>query len=242
VLALVHDEGDARIDAMPCRRAARAEERNVMSEPALVVVDMQRYFCERGSVLERFISSALPDGAEWYFESLQRVIVPNIRQLIGTFRSRALPIIFTEFGSHTADGRDLPPWARRMNDRSVAALGERCFPPLSDPAARVIDELRPSVGEEVFGKATSGPLAGTRIDAHLAALKADPVVVTGVMTDICVTGMTRELADCGFDVVLASDACSTFVKHSHEWSIQLLGASFATAAETEKIIGDLVNR
>ena len=62
MLALVEDEGDARIDAMPCRSAASAEERNVMSEPALVVVDMQRYFCERGSVLDRFISSALPDG------------------------------------------------------------------------------------------------------------------------------------------------------------------------------------
>jgi nicotinamidase-related amidase len=34
-------------------------------------------------------------------------------------------------------------------------------------------------------------LAGTRLDTHLAALHADPVVVTGVMTDMCVTGITR---------------------------------------------------
>lgn len=90
-----------------------------------------------------------------------------------------------------------------MNDGAVAALGERCFPPLSDAAARVI------------GKSTSGPLAGTRIDAHLWAVNADPVVVTGVMTDMCVTGMTRELADSGFEVVVVADTDAVVAESTH---------------------------
>jgi nicotinamidase-related amidase len=210
-----------------------------MGEAALVVVDMQRYFCEREFPLDRLISMGMPDDTDWYFDTLKNTVVPNIGRLIAAFRDRGLPIAFTEFGSHTADGRDLPPWARRMNDGAVAALGERCFPPLSDASARVIDDLRPEVGEPVFGKSTSGPLAGTRIDAHLWAVNADPVVVTGVMTDMCVTGMTRELADSGFEVVLVGDACSTFVKTSHEWSVQFLGSSMATAADTDAVIANL---
>ena len=207
-----------------------------MSEPALIVVDMQRYFCDRSSVLARLMGGLVaPDGGAWYFDSLPRV-VENIRRLLATFRERGLPIVFTEFGSHTADGRDLPPWARRMNDAAAAAFGEPCFPPLADPAARVIDDLRPAIGEAVFSKSTSGPLAGTRIDAHLAAINADAVVVTGVMTDMCVTGMTRELADSGFEVTLVGDACSTFIEASHQWSIQFLGGSFATTADTTAVI------
>jgi nicotinamidase-related amidase len=207
-----------------------------MGQPALVVVDMQHYFCEPGSVLARLVGIGLPDGGSWYFDLLQRVVVPNIQELLAMFRRQGLPIVFTEFGSRTADGRDLPPWAHRLNEASASALGQRCFPSLTHPAARVIDELRPVAGEVVFSKSTSGPLAGTRLDTHLAAVHADPVVVTGVMTDMCVTGMTRELADSGFDIILPSDACATFAESSHEWSIQFLGSIFATTAKTDAVI------
>ncbi|OBA71013.1 hypothetical protein A5641_11385 [Mycobacterium sp. 1554424.7] len=210
-----------------------------MPRPALVVVDMQRYFCEPDSALARFVGLGVADGGSWYFDLLRRVVVPNICRLLAAFRGRGLPVVFTEFGSRTPDGGDLPPWARRMNDLAVAAVGERCFLPLADPAARVIGELRPVVGEEVFQKSTSGPLAGTSIHTHLVGLSADPIVVTGVMTDVCVTGMVRELADSGFDVMLASDACGTFVQDSHDWSTQFLAASFARGAETDGVLAEI---
>ncbi|OBK46989.1 hypothetical protein A5655_08355 [Mycobacterium sp. 1081908.1] len=206
----------------------------------LVVVDMQRYFCEPDSALARFVSRGLADGGSWYFDLLRRVVVPNIGRLLAEFRARGLRVVFTEFGSRTPDGGDLPPWARRMNELAVAAVGERCFLPLADPAARVIDDLQPVAGEEVFTKSTSGPLAGTAIHTHLADLKADPVVVTGVMTDMCVTGMVRELADSGYDVMLATDACATFVQASHEWSTQFLGATFARPTETDAVVAEML--
>lgn len=212
-----------------------------MPAPALVVVDMQRYFCEPDSVLARLVGTGLPDGGRWYFDSLRRVIVPKISRLLAAFRERGLPIAFTEFGSRTADGGDLPPWARRFNEMAVAALGDRCFLPLADPASRVIGELRPGTGESVFQKSSSGPLADTCIHTHLAELQVDPVIVTGVMTDMCVTGMTRELADSGFDVVLAGDACGTFVQASHDWSVQFLGSSFARLADTEAILAEMLD-
>jgi hypothetical protein len=37
---------------------------------------------------------------------LQRVIVPNIRDLLTMFRRQGLPIVVKEFGSRAADGRD----------------------------------------------------------------------------------------------------------------------------------------
>jgi nicotinamidase-related amidase len=56
------------------------------------------------------------------------------------------------------------------------------------------------------------------------------------MTDMCVTGMTRELADSGFEIIVPSDACATFAESSHEWSIQFLGSTFATTAKTDAVI------
>lgn len=212
-----------------------------MPTPALVVVDMQRYFCESDSALARFVGMGVADGGSWYFDLLRRAVVPNIVELLAAFRRRGLPILFTEFGSRTLDGADLPPWARRFNEAAVATVGQGCFLPLGDPAARVIAEIQPAAGELVYQKASSGPLADTSMHVHLAEQKANPVVVTGVMTDMCVTGMTRELADVGFDMILAVDACAAFVEASHDWSVQFLGASFARAANTETIIGELPN-
>jgi nicotinamidase-related amidase len=196
---------------------------------------MQRYFCRRDSVFARF--AGMHGGPhDWYYGHLEAVVIPNIARLLEVFRARRGRIVFTEFGSGLPDGADLPLWARRHNDLSRAVLGTACYPPLADPSARVIDELAPRDGELVVPKTTSGPLAGTDVDARLRALGVGSVVVTGVATDVCVTGMSRELADAGFDVQLVADACATPLKESHDWALRLLGATFATLVKTDDLV------
>jgi nicotinamidase-related amidase len=171
---------------------------------ALIVVDMQEYFCSLDSPLGRLITVAAPEEARWYSE-----------------RS------------------DLPVWARRHNETAVALVGEHCYPPLTDPSARVIGALAPRAGEAVVTKTTSGPLAGTDIAAQLRAAGVDRVVVTGVATNVCVTGMARELADADFDAYVVADACSTPSRTAHAAALDNLGGTFATLIETEGVLGDL---
>ena len=173
-------------------------------------------------------SSAHRVPPTWYWQRLTSTVVPAIARLLADFRSRAEPVVFTEFGSRAPDGSDLPGWARRHNEMAMSALGERIYLPLDDPAARVIPELAPAAGDVVARKATSGPLAGTDIAAKLRAGGVESVVITGVITDVCVTGMARELADSDFDVRVVADTCAAPLRESHEWALRVAIPTFAT--------------
>jgi biuret amidohydrolase len=209
-----------------------------VSTQALVVVDMQEYFCQPDHALVRFIDAAGGPGiADWYWPWLDTTVVPNIARLLAKFRGRGEMVVFTEFGSRSADGSDLPRWARRHNEMAMSALGEHIYLPLGDPAARVIPQLPRAAGDVVVQKTTSGPLAGTDIAAMLLAAGVDTVVVTGVVTDVCVTGMARELADSGFDLRVVADACGAPLRDSHDWALRVAIPTFASVVTTDEVLG-----
>lgn len=209
----------------------------MVSEQALVVVDMQEYFCRPGHALERFLAAVVqPGSADWYWEWVVTTVAPNIARLLAEFRAGGDTVVFTEFGSRTADGSDLPRWAKRHNEMAMAAIGERIYLPLSDPAARVIPEIAPSARDVVAQKTTSGPLAGTDIATRLADAGVGTVVVTGVVTDVCVTGMARELADADFDVQVVADACGSPSRDIHEWALRAAIPTFATVVTTGDVL------
>lgn len=203
-------------------------------DTALVVVDMQEYFCRPDSVTGRFIAAVTQDNGHWYHERLTTV-VPNIARLIDRFRTSHLPIAYTEFGSGEADGSDMPVWAQRHNDWATRHIGDRCYRPLAESSSRVIKELAPTSSEMVVQKVTSGPLAGTDIAERLGDLGVRSVVVTGIMTDVCVTGMARELADSNFSVTVAADACAAVEEAAHDAGLRCL-RNFAKIRDTEDLV------
>jgi nicotinamidase-related amidase len=198
---------------------------------ALVVIDMQHYFCEPGQTPAEFVALGAPDERTWYYEHVEKFVVPRIAQ----FRGQPSLVVFTDFGSRSADGSDLPLWARRHNEQCRAQLDEPCYLPLSDPASRVIEPLQPRPDELIIQKSTSGPLAGTDITHQLRQRQIETVVAVGVATSVCVLGMARELADSDFDVLVVSDACAAPGRSAHEAALALLSASFATVAPTEEV-------
>jgi biuret amidohydrolase len=200
---------------------------------ALIVVDMQDYFCSPDSPLGRLMAVSAPEDARWYGNRIEQLVVPNIARLLAAFRAQELPVLFTEFGSRTDDGSDLPIWAKRHNETAVTLVGQPCYPPLSDPSARVIPGLAPAPGEAVVTKTTSGPLAGTNIADRLRADAVNAVVVAGVATNVCVAGMARELADANFDVHVVTDACATPGEATHRAALESLGVTFATLVTTD---------
>ena len=98
-----------------------------MSRTALVVVDMQEYFCRPGHAVARFIELSAPGAADWYWQRLTTTVVPAIARLLADFRSRAEPVVFTEFGSRTPDAcaaplRESHEWALRVAIPTFATI------------------------------------------------------------------------------------------------------------------------
>ena len=214
-----------------------------MPRDAVVVVDLQEYFCRPGHEFLRFIT-ALGGGDETtnYLDLLDRVVVPNIGKLVDRARHRGDLVVVTEFGSPGLDGAGLPPWAQRHNQMARDLIGESIYLPITDAAARTITELAPWTTDLVIQRSTSGPLAGTDIVARLRAVGVERVVVTGVATDVCVTGWARELADSGFSVSVPVDACASPLRACHESALATAIPAFAVLTETTALLSAQVMR
>jgi nicotinamidase-related amidase len=147
-------------------------------------------------------------------------------------RARGDLVVFAEFGSRDSDGSDLPPWAMRHNQTASDLIGEAVYLPLSDPAARTITELEPQATDHVIRRTTSGPLAGTDVAELLRTVGVRRVVVTGVATDVCVTGWTCELSDSGFVGAVPVDACASPFRRFHDAALECATPTFAALTET----------
>lgn len=208
-----------------------------MSKDALVVVDMQNYFCKQDHAFLRFTTAlAGAEDTSHYLDRLQSTVVPNIRRLLNLARSRGHLVLFTEFGSKTTDGSDLPPWAVRHNEMAKDLIGESIYLPVRDAAARTIAEITPQPDELVIERSTSGPLAGTQVATMFSNIGVERVVVTGVATDVCVTGWSRELADSGFRVTVPVDACASPIRRCHDAALEMSIPAFSALTETRALL------
>lgn len=208
-----------------------------MTRDAVVVVDMQRYFCEQGSAFLRFIAAlGGDDEASGYLERLRSTVVPNIAALLKAARRRDELVAITEFGATDGPDGGLPLWARRHNSIAADLIGEPIYQPLVADASRTISELAPATTDMVVPRNTSGPLASTDIVEQFRSRGIERVIVTGVATDVCVTGWTRELADSGFAVSVPIDACASPLQRCHTAALELTIPAFAMLTETRHVL------
>jgi nicotinamidase-related amidase len=210
-----------------------ATERIVPARTALLVIDMQRYFVRPDCALGRLLKQTDPHEAERYLSQVRDRVIPNCQRLLQAFRPAGSTIVYTEFGSHSGDGLDMPLWARRHNDLAREVVGEPCYPPFEDASCRVDETLQPLPGELVVQKNTSGPCSSTKLDHMLTVLGIDTVIVAGVATDVCVAQATREFGDRNFRALVVDDASATPVSDAtHAAALQTIGRTFGEVVST----------
>jgi ureidoacrylate peracid hydrolase len=133
---------------------------------ALLVIDMQNFFVD-------------PEGGEFVPET--QVILPEVKRLIGAFRGRGRPVIFTSH-VHTRedlDGGLLSWWWTNM-----------CME--GTEGAQIHPEIAPRDDEKVIKKHRYSAFYNTDLETVLRCLGIEDLVITGVMTNICVDSTTRD--------------------------------------------------
>jgi len=206
---------------------------------ALIVVDMQHYFVEPHSSLMALVEHLQPGSVTPYVQRVEETVIPAIQRLLRRFRTLGLPVFFTQFGSRQTDGSDLPLWARRINDLSLATFERLAYPEFENNSASVIPALSPESGETVLQKTTAGTLSSTDLDARLKELEVTTLVVCGVNTDVCVGQTARELADRGYEVLLVEDGCATLSMVAHRSTLESFGVVFGQAKSANEILDGL---
>lgn len=169
---------------------------------ALVVIDMQRDFVERGGFGETLGNDV----------TRLQAIVPTVARLIALFRSRRWPVIHTREG-HIADLSDCPP-AKRQRGNPSLRIGDQG--PMGRILVRgeaghgIIEACAPAAGELVVDKPGKGSFYATDLSDHLRGRGITHLILAGVTTEVCVQTTMREANDRGFDCLLIEDATESY--------------------------------
>lgn len=207
----------------------------VSSHTALLCIDMQYLDAVRGyGIFADVEASGVPEEAqEYYFERLERVVLPNVRRLQDEFRRAGLEVIHSRIQSLTRDGRDRSPGHKRL---------ELHAPPGSKEA-EFVEIVAPEGDEIVMNKTASGVFNSTNIEYVLRNLGVNALFVTGVYSNECVSTAIRDACDLGFYVTLVSDGCATVTPELQEATITIMKDRYArvlTTAEAIEEIRDVV--
>lgn len=201
-------------------------------QAALVVIDMQRDFCDPAGYIGQLGHDLAP----------LRAPIPAIRRCLEAARRAGLTIIHTRQG-YRPDLVDQPRWRALLAERRGSIVGEQG--PLGrvlirgEPGFGIIEELQPLPGEIVLDKTANGAFTGTNLQRILTGIGVRALAFAGNTIDVCVHTSLREANDRGYQCLLLSEACGAIDQGLHDWSvrsIQVEGGVFGSVAKVEDFL------
>ncbi len=144
-------------------------------------------------------------------------------QVLETFRAAGDPIVHVQHLSPAGEG----------------------FLEEGSEGAEIMAPVTPQDGETLITKRAPNSFLGTDLEQHLRGLGVDEVVVTGMMTSMCVDATTRAGADLGFKMTLVPDACAApnleygdrqlAAQDVHASFVAALGQFYATVTPADQL-------
>jgi len=190
--------------------------REIPVEPArtvLLFIDVQNFCVTReGGEFADLSPEAIEENFGWFFKEMERRVVPNMRLLQDGCRSAGIEVMYTVIRNLTKDGRD------RSLDYKITGFN---VPPASWDG-QVIEAIRPLDDEIVLPKTSSNVFVSTNIDYVLRNLGTKYLIVSGIVTDQCIDAAVRTACDLGYLVTLATDACATYSRERHDFTLRAI--------------------
>ncbi len=202
---------------------------------ALLVVDMQHGFLDPGAALE------VPAG---------RAIIPNLQRLLDACRRRSVPVIFTEFVYATAvpclRGDPFGPEHLPAQPGGPAGLGfpsSNCLiapvPEAGPNSAATVAELAPRPDELVVRGHTYDKFLGTPLDLALRSRDIRYLLITGILTDVCVNCTLVSAANRNYRVTAVTDGMATLWPHLQQACFEIWQRKFARLRTTAEVLEEL---
>ena len=222
-------------------RAEHIDEMHVClpGRTALLVVDMQRGFLEPGAALE------VPQG---------RPIIPNVRRLIDTCREKGVPVVFTEFVYSTAVpclrgdpfgvehlpvGEGQPTGFGYASSNCLIGPGADVYPDDGPNSAETVAELAPAADELVVRSHTYDKFYDTPLDLALRSRDVRYLMITGVVTDVCVNATLMSAATRDYRVTAVTDGVATLWPELQQACFEIWQRKFARLRTTKQLVEEL---
>ena len=185
-----------------------------LDSTALLIVDMQRDFLEKGGFADLM----------GYDVSQMEGAIRHCKLVLEAARKAGLFIIHTREGFRP-DLSDAAPikLARSYNDIGVGDPG-----PLGrvlvrgEPGHDIIPELYPQPGEPVIDKPGHGAFYATDLEMILENRGIKNLIICGVVTEVCVHSTLREAKDRGYACLVLEDCVGSYSAEFHRVSIEIV--------------------
>ena len=174
---------------------------------ALVVVDMQRHFCDKDSS---------------FFVPKADLLAKDLKKLVDVFSESDRPIIFTRhIDSDDKDNLMLRWWSEKIRE--------------DDPMSHVVEILDSKKGTVVIKHQYDGFL-NTELEELLRQKGIRQVIICGVLTNLCCETTARSAFMRGFEVYFVTDGTATFSQEMHEAALLNLFYGFAIPTTIKDVI------
>jgi ureidoacrylate peracid hydrolase len=183
---------------------------------ALVVVDVQVDFCRAPG------SSPEQDAA------MDEMSI-HLEHLIDVARAVEIPVIFIQ----TIHDWDSDSIVWRSRHGSLSPYEQELCKPGTEGAG--FFRVEPRDRDVVVVKHRYDAFIGTELDAILTSLGRQAVVMTGVMTDVCVETTLRHAMCLDYLATIVSDCCESSTRERHEAALQRIAQSFGAVADSNEI-------
>lgn len=132
-------------------------------------------------------------------------LIPNIKKELKDVRGKGWKVIYLT-DSHRRDDPEFSMWPPH------AVTGTW--------GAQVIDELKPEPDDYIIPKRRYSGFRHTQLGLVLRELGVGNVVITGVLTNICVLFTAVEAKDLAYNVTVLKDCVASTTKDDHEWALK----------------------
>jgi ureidoacrylate peracid hydrolase len=192
---------------------------------ALLVVDMQNYFCAEGFPAE------VP---------LARAIVPNINSIARAIRAAGGIVVWIQTTS--AGGQAY--WARFHANMLSPARRKTRLAGLDESSKgfelfQGLDVLPDDLRVKKIKYSAFAPNS-SNLDGQLRSSGIDTVLVAGALTNVCCESTARDAMMYDYNVVMVSDANATLIDEEHAATLNTFMMFFGDVMSTEEAISRVV--
>lgn len=197
---------------------------------ALLIIDAQ-YACVKRPHIEQPTAAEKERLERWepFYRTYEDVVIPNLQSIIRSCRDHQMEVTYAKIQGFKKSGTDRS-LVQKMTGFNEFLMTE------DDPRGAIIEELAPEKEDIVVNKTTDSVITGTNMRLLLHNMEVDTVIVTGTMTDQCVSGTVRDLADESFHVWLIEDACLAATKELHEHELTALNNIYCHVITTQELL------
>jgi nicotinamidase-related amidase len=152
-------------------------------------------------IINDFVSGAL--GSE-----RSASIIPNVKRLLDGLRKKGVPVIYLTDAHLPGIDPEFELWPRH---------GEQ-----GTEGAEILDEIRPVKGDFHLHKRSYSCFYGTGLDALLRDLEVKTLILTGLVTNICIQHTAADAFFRGYRILVPRDCVSSLSDEAQESSLKIM--------------------